>query len=68
MKKYFHDVFPLLLAGKKIRRKGWDGFWTWENDTITIHHGETVFDIRQTDDPKFTFGNIAADDWEIVDD
>lgn len=64
--KTFHDVFPLLLAGKKIRRKGWEGFWAWENDTIVIHHGEEVFDIRETDNPQFTFGNIAADDWEIV--
>ena len=66
MKTYFHDVFPSLLAGKKIRRKGWEGFWAWENDTIVIHHGEEAFDIRKTDNPQFTFGNIAADDWEIV--
>ena len=55
-----------MLYGKKIRRKDWKGYWAWENDTIMIHCEDgTVFDIRETDDPKFTFGNIAASDWIV---
>ena len=62
----FGQVYQTMLYGKKIRRKDWKGYWAWENDTIMIHCEDgTVFDIRETDDPKFTFGNIAASDWIV---
>lgn len=56
-----------MLCGKHIRREGWKGYWAWENDTIMMHCEDgTVLDIRETDNPKFTFDNIAASDWVVI--
>ena len=64
----FNEIWPLLRRGVRVKRKDWSGYWAWENNTIMIHCGDgTVFDIRQTDDPSFTFSNIAADDWKVFD-
>ena len=58
----------LYLSGKKIRRKSWEGYWVWERNTIMMHCKDgRILDIRKTDNPAFTFNNVAADDWEIVD-
>lgn len=63
----FGQVFKELINGHKIKRKDWKGYWTWEDDTIMIHcENKKIFDIRKTDNPMFTFANIAAEDWEIV--
>lgn len=64
----FGEVFWRMTAGEKIRRKGWEGFWAWEDGTIKMHCGcGEALDVRQTNDPLFTFGNIAEVDWEFVD-
>ena len=63
----FGNVYPTMLCGKHIRREGWKGYWAWENDTIMMHCEDgTVLDIRETDNPKFTFDNIAASDWVVI--
>ena len=63
----FHDAWIQLLNGNKIKRSGWEGYWAWENDTIMMHCRDgKVMDIRETEDPAFTFTNVAARDWEIV--
>ena len=63
----FGEVFKELINGRKIKRKDWKGYWAWEDNTIMIHcENNKIFDIRETDNPMFTFANIAADDWELV--
>lgn len=63
----FRDAWFHLLNGKKIRRTYWAGYWEWKNNTIMIHTREgAVFNIFETDNPAFTFTNIAASDWEVV--
>lgn len=59
-------IWKLLLKGYRIKRSGWIGYWAWENGTIMIHEANgNVLDIRETPDPEFTFGNMAADDWVV---
>lgn len=61
----FGEAWKHMLSGEKVRRAAWKGYWAWENETIMIHCKDgRVLDIRQTEDPEFTFGNIAVDDWE----
>lgn len=63
----FRQAWFELLNGKKIRLSSWKGYWAWENNTIMMHCADgTVLDIRKTDNPAFTFSNIATDDWEVV--
>lgn len=61
-KAWFH-----LLNGEKIKRPHWSGYWAWENGTIMMHCKDgKVLDIRETDDPSYTFDNVAAHDWEVM--
>ena len=63
----FRQAWLELLNGKKVRRSPWKGYWAWENNTIMMHCADgTVLDIRKTDNPAFTFTNIATDDWEVA--
>lgn len=63
----FGYVWPALRSGRKVRLMGWLGYWAWENGTIMMHCADgSVIDIRKTDDPSYTFSNIALDRWEIV--
>lgn len=64
----FGEVWTAMYAnGLRVRRRGWEGYWEWRHGTIMIHCRDgSVLDIRHTDDPAFTFSNIAAEDWEIV--
>lgn len=63
----FREAWFMLLGGRKIKRPLWEGYWAWENGTIMMHcrNGE-VLDIRQTDNPAYTFSNIASRDWMVV--
>ena len=62
------DAWFQLLNGRKIKRPLWEGYWVWENNTIMIHCRDgSVLDIRETDNPAYTFTNIAQRDWMIVD-
>ena len=58
-----------LLNGKKIKLPSWEGYWKWENNTIMMHcsNGE-IIDIRNTENPAYTFTNIASNEWMILDD
>lgn len=63
----WRKAWKALLAGKKIRRPFWKGYWAWEDGTIMMHTREgKVQDIRETEHVAYTFGNVAAKDWEIV--
>ena len=64
----FRKAWKKMLKGKKVRRPFWKGYWAWENGTIMMHLREGgAMDIRDTDHVAYTFDNIAAKDWEIVD-
>lgn len=72
----FSEAFEALKAGKKIKLSSWKGYWKMERDvysregknTIHMHCKDgRVLDIRDTQDVMFTVGNMATDDWEIVD-
>lgn len=62
--------FELLKSGTILKRKEWEGFWKWENDTIMMYckneKGFKLIDIRETTDVDFTISNLIANDWEIV--
>lgn len=64
----FKKAYEALKQGADIKRPSWKGFWRKENNTIVMHckNGKKI-PITETDDVFFTFDNIAADDWEIVD-
>ncbi|MBQ5825160.1 MAG: DUF2829 domain-containing protein [Clostridia bacterium] len=64
----FKKAYEALKQGADIKRPSWKGFWRKENNTIVMHckDGKKI-PITETDDVFFTFDNIAADDWEIVD-
>jgi hypothetical protein len=58
-----------MLDGKKIKLPSWSGYWAWENNTIMMHCRDgSVLDIRETDNPAYTFSNVASDDWMVIDD
>lgn len=69
------EVFKEMQINKaQARLKTWAGFWSWnqvsEKDltmTIMMHtkEGECI-DIRNTDRPQYTFGNIGREDWVCV--
>ena len=62
----WHEAWIHLLNGKRIKLPHWDGYWVWENNTIMIHcRNGNILDIRQTDNPAYTFSNIASKDWII---
>lgn len=64
----FRKAWKAMLEGKKVRRPFWAGYWAWECGTIMIHERDgSVLDIRSTQHVAYTFDNIAAKDWEIVD-
>lgn len=63
----FHQAFYQMLIGKKIKLPHWGGYWAWENGTIMMHCRDgKVLDIRETDNPAYTFSNVASNDWMIV--
>lgn len=65
----FRYAWFQMLNGKKIKLPSWSGYWAWENNTIMMHCRDgSVLDIRETDNPAYTFSNIASDDWMVVED
>ena len=64
----FSELFEDVRCGNATRRRGWVGYWTWDNDqdTIILHCKDgTTLDIRLTNDVKFTVDNLLSDDWEL---
>lgn len=64
----FNKAYEALKNGSKIARKHWLGYWVKEDNTIKMYckDGE-VLDIRDTKDTFYTFDNMMADDWVILD-
>ena len=65
----FRYAWFQMLNGKKVKLPSWSGYWAWENRTIMMHCRDgSVIDIRNTDNPVYTYTNIASDDWIIAED
>lgn len=63
----FREAWYKMLAGYKVKRPLWQGFWAWEDGSIKMHCRDgKVLDIRETDCPAYTFTNIAQRDWMVV--
>ena len=66
----FDEAFKAMKQGSKVKLPSWGGYWFWskEKQTIIIHtkDGEEL-DIRETQIPDYTFGNICSDEWVLAD-
>ena len=66
----WNEAFKAMKKGAKVKLPSWCGYWFWDRDqqTIMMHtkDGEEI-DIRQTQIPDYTFGNIGSDEWIIAD-
>ena len=63
----FRHAWFQMLNGKKVKLPHWAGYWAWENNTIMMHCRDgKVLDIRETDNPVYTFSNVASGDWMVV--
>lgn len=63
----FREAWFQMLNGKKVKLPLWSGYWAWENGTIMMHCRDgKVLDIRETDNPAYTFTNIASREWQVV--
>ena len=63
----FREAWFQMLSGKKIKLPLWSGYWAWEKGTIMMHCRDgRVLDIRETDNPAYTFTNVASREWQVV--
>lgn len=63
----FRSAYFEMLNGKKVKRKHWQGYWAWENNTIMMHCRDgRVLDIRETENTAYTMSSIVEHDWEVV--
>lgn len=72
----FKAAFKLMMAGHKIKRPSWGGYWYWDPEKKTImmqcrkadsDTGADLLDIRQTRRVEYTIANMLEDDWQLVD-
>ena len=60
----FEELIPELKKGKQVRRKSWNVyFWI---KLINIGGYEPQLAGSEGSDYKLCFGDIEADDWELV--
>lgn len=63
----FSKAFEAMKQGAKVKLPSWAGYWAWEDGSIKMHCKDgRVLDIRETENPEYTFGNIASDEWIIA--
>lgn len=63
----FEYAWARMMEGKKVKRRDWEGYWAWEDNTIKMHCRDgIVLDIRETNDVMFTITNTLAKDWCVV--
>ena len=68
----FTDAYKEMIAGKKIRRHGFKGYWYISPETglVTIHLAGTKANPVEKDITygklDITIKNCAASDWEVV--
>ena len=65
----FGQALEALKNGYKVKLSHWSGYWAKEGDTVKMYCKDgTALDIRETQDVFYTLGNIASDEWEVVED
>ena len=66
----WNEAFKAMKKGAKVKLPSWGGYWFWDRDqqTIMMHtkDGKDI-DVRSTECPDYTFGNIGSDEWIIAD-
>lgn len=66
----FSEAFSAMKAGYKVKLPSWGGYWFWskEKQTIIMHTKDgDELDIRETEIPDYTFGNICSEEWQYAD-
>lgn len=64
----FKEAFEKMKNGNKVKLPSWGGYWAWENETIMMHtKGGDVVNLLGTEQPEYTFANIASEDFVIAD-
>nr|DAG73532.1 MAG TPA: Protein of unknown function (DUF2829) [Caudoviricetes sp.] len=66
----FREAFELMKKGAKMKLPSWSGYWFWSvsAQTIIMHTKDGVdMDIRETQIPDYTFGNVCSDEWILAD-
>lgn len=65
----WNEAFKAMKKGAKVKLPSWAGYWFWSipAQSILMHtkDGKDI-DIRQTEIPDYTFGNIGSDEWMIA--
>ena len=65
----WNEAFKAMKKGAKVKLPSWCGYWFWDRDqqTIMMHtkDGKDI-DVRSTENPDYTFGNIGSDEWMIA--
>lgn len=63
----FKEIFPSFVAGAKIKRKSWGGYWRYYYGKIDMHTKEgKVVNFLDTADVLFTISHLTENDWEVV--
>lgn len=60
----FKEAYKLMKDGKKVRRKGWVGYWFIEDEKVKIHLKDG--NIKFNNFTQETIANTLAEDWEVV--
>lgn len=60
----FKEAYKLMEEGKKIRRKGWGGYWFLNDGIVNIRLKDGC--IKTDNFTQETIPNTLADDWEVV--
>lgn len=60
----FKEAYELMKDGKKVRRKGWIGYWFIEDDKVKIHLKDG--NIKFNNFTQETIANTLEEDWEVV--
>lgn len=63
----FREAWFHMLNGEHVKLPSWEGYLAWEDNTIMMHCRDgNVIDIRNTENPAYTFSNVASCDWLVV--
>ena len=60
----FNEAYKEMENGKKIRRKGWGGYWFLNDGIVNIRLKDGC--IKTDNFTQETIPNTLADDWEVV--
>lgn len=60
----FKEAYKAMQEGKKVRRKGWIGYWFIEDDNVKIHLKDG--NIKFNNFSQETITNTLEEDWEVV--